>query len=196
MFQDRPSVRAMREDVSLGHAGEQSVNLPMVQLISGLDRRLTGHGGQDVIDDKTPAFLVIIIGETGQKLTKQLAGTRVTHHRRNCRDDIRIAAEFPDAKTHLLDLVAILLHTFGLGQRKFNRFREKQGLAGNTPLRVLVLQLFKEEAFVGGMLIDDQQAAVGRLAEDIEIGKLPDNFEAVIMVFDFRVGLWLRLMAQ
>ena len=151
---------AMRKEIGTGHAGEQGVDLERVQPVTGLHRRLAGQGGQDVIEDGAFSHFLVCIAEPCQNINKKLPWIALTGHGRNCGDDKGIAAEFPDRKTHLFDLVAMLFHTFGLGNGELDRCWKKQGLAGDVFLHELPFQIFKKKTFMGGMLIDHQEIAV------------------------------------
>jgi hypothetical protein len=83
----------------------------------------------------------------------------------------------------------MLFHTFGLGNGELDRCWKKQGLAGDVSLHELPFQIFKEKTFMGGMLIDHQEVAVFRLAEDVEIVVLADDLEAMARCFCCWQGL-------
>lgn len=146
--------------IGAGHAGEKSIDLQGVQRITGFHRRLAGHGGQDVIEDRAFSLFFFSIAKPCQNIDKECPRIALTGHGGNSGDDKGSAAEFPDRKTHLSDLGCMVFHAFGLGNGKFDRSRKKQGLAGDVSLHELPFQILKEEAFMGGMLIHHQEAAV------------------------------------
>jgi len=152
-------MRAVGKEIRPGHAAEEGVNLACVQGISGLDRGLAGHGGQDIIEDGTSFLLLSSTAESFQDVDKEFSGVALTGHGGNGRDDKGITAKLPDRKTHLSDLRCILFHAFSLPDGEVDGRREKQGLTGDVSLHELTSQLLKEKAFMGGMLVHHQKPA-------------------------------------
>ena len=150
----------MGKEIGAGHAGEQGIDLECVQPITGLYRRLAGHGGQDVIEEGTLPFFLVGVAKSCKDIDKEFPWIALTGHGRNGGDDKGVAPEFPDRKTHLSDLGTMVFHAFGLGNGKLDGCRKEQGLAGDMSLYELPFQILKEKAFMGGMLIHHQEVSV------------------------------------
>ena len=61
------------EEIGCGHPGQEGVDLPWRQPVSGPDRRLAGHIGQDILQPAGPGGFTAVAAETLQDVEKEPA---------------------------------------------------------------------------------------------------------------------------
>ncbi len=171
---------AVAEQVGPGHPLEQGFDLSSRQSRPGLDGRPAGHRRENPIDPVLPLALAALAAELPQHIEKQLLRRTLPGQRRHAGDDIGVAAEVPKGEPHPLQFGKMLFDQAGLEQRQLGRQREEQVLAGDPVAAVLAAQVFKQQALVGGVLVDQYQALVV-LAQDIEVVELTDDLQAVML---------------
>ena len=110
---------------------------------------------------------------------------RLGHHRlqvgrgqkgRGCRDEEARPAEVGEGQPRLGQDLQMLPDPIGLGRRHLHHLGEEQRLAGR--LGGLGLQGFIEDPFVGGVLVDEDEA-VGARGQDIGVFQLADDPEVL-----------------
>lgn len=174
----RSAVRAVGEKICPGHFVEECLYFFRGQSVASLYSSLAGHGGKDVFQHCSFFSGVVGCVKLFKKIEKEFGGGGMSAKGGNGRDDIGAAAEFSYAETHFIYFLAILFYLPYIMDREFHGLGKKQGLAGNTIAQELPLQLFKEQPFVGCMLINNDKTTLG-LTENIEIAILTDGAEAM-----------------
>ena len=176
MLEHRSPVRAMGEDRGLVKLGYEVYHLLLVQAVAGLDRRLTGHGGQDILHagGGPAACLGQGLGKTDQDALDDLTGLKVAHDGRHRLDHIGVTTKGLHGKTQAGKVIGMIFQD-GPGRGVwFQHLRKKQDLAGNAGAAVLLLQGLEEDALLQGMLINGHQTVRG-FTEDIGVVQLADE---------------------
>lgn len=81
-------------------------------------------------------------------------------------------------KTHFCQFIGIFFDKLGLEERELNGLGKEEMLAGDPVTAILPPQVFKEQALMGGVLINNHQA-FAVLTEDIKVMELTDDLQVV-----------------
>jgi hypothetical protein len=114
----------------------------------GVDTRAGGFEGVDEFDD-------------------EVAGVADVDKRRQAVEEERTVAEFTEAHAHAAEQRDLFAEELGVARGEFDGLGKQQTLARSVAPFEPIEDLFEEDAFVGGVLVEQDEAAV-RFEEGVE----------------------------
>jgi len=161
-------MRAMAEKIRFGHPFKKRFNFFFREPGSSLDRSPAGHGSKDVVKTVFSGRTTVFSAELLEHIEEQLACCTPAGKTWYGRNDIGVAAEMAQGKSHLFELLQIFFNKLRLEERKFNGLREEKMLAADSTAAVLPAKILEQQTFMGGMLVNNEKPFAA-LAKDVEI---------------------------
>ena len=163
-------------------AGEQVVeeHVPLggLERVVGLDR-VAADGLRDDLLAQASAFprlaaLLLEIGDDGADELGHIAGL---DHRRQSVDQKRARPKAGDADAGLLQRLDLREEEVGFARKKFERDGKEKLLRGRVLERHAFEHLLEEDAFVRGVLVDEDEA-LGAFRDEIKLRDAADDMKA------------------
>ena len=167
-----PTVGTVGGIVALIQLGEHVANLLTGEALIGPDAMVAGYHHATFVQHLFQTGFQADVGGPFRQLDDNLSHIAVIEQRRHRFDHKGVPAEGFQLQSPVVERRDELLQDLGLGKPHLHGFGHQQPLGFNPAGPSL--ELFIDDAFMGGMLVDENET-LGTLANDISAVKLPDD---------------------